>query len=372
MESIAFPRAAGTEEEKRVRAYCIGMLRDAGLQVHEQPFSFSSLPDTLTRLLPFIGGIILLTIAMLFTAPSLTAAGILGALLLAAFIISRLPLPLGKLHDIFSRLHSANVTGNIPASGTMKQRIVIMAHYDSKSQVLPIAARAICSICLVFSAFILLLSHAAPFFVNGIPYRIISLSSGYSALVCSVLMLFNFTRNRSPGAADNAAGVAVLLELARIFSIDPLRNIQLIILVTGAEEYGMAGAYRFIESQPDLEPETHYINIDGVGGNASVGLIGCRRKGIQNNGASLADGLTTTARMQSMHIVKLSAAIGIGFDHIAAESSGHEAVTLCSPSPAMIFRIHSPRDTIEQIMPESIENIGRLCETYLRELDKRT
>lgn len=372
VESITAPRAAGTEGEKRAREYCVEMLRSAGVSVHEHPFSFSALPDMLFRLVPFGCGIVLWIISMLFTEPSRTAAGILTGMLFAAIIISRLPIPLGILHDIFSYLKSSNVTGHIPASEKMKRQLVFMAHYDSKSQALPIAVRALCIISLILSALILLLSHVVAFYTNGLPYRIIATICGYSALACSVLLLFNYTGNRSPGASDNAAGVAVLLELARVFSLQPLRNIQVSVLFTGAEEYGMAGAYRYVESQSGLESNTQFINIDGVGGNVSVAMIGHSGKSFHRTGSTLTDGLTTTARTLSLHIVKFTVAVGIGFDHIAAASRGYEAVTLCSRSLRMLFRIHSPRDTIDKVSSEAISSIGKLCETYVRELDSRS
>jgi hypothetical protein len=68
-----------------------------------------------------------------------------------------------------------------------------------------------------------------------------------------------------PGAADDAAGVAVLLETLRVIkSHERLRN-DIIFLFTDAEEQGMLGAKKFIESHPWKDDIGVALNFDARG-----------------------------------------------------------------------------------------------------------
>ena len=70
-----------------------------------------------------------------------------------------------------------------------------------------------------------------------------------------------------PGAADNASGVAAMLEMAEQFSLqEPKPRRSICFLATDGEEAGLLGAFAFIQRQ-DFDP-THIaaiVNIDGLG-----------------------------------------------------------------------------------------------------------
>lgn len=71
------------------------------------------------------------------------------------------------------------------------------------------------------------------------------------------------TMYNTPGAYDNAAGAAVLMQLAKIFSEkQPSCNLELVF--TDAEEHGLAGS-RYYANQISPETIEYVINIDGVG-----------------------------------------------------------------------------------------------------------
>jgi aminopeptidase YwaD len=66
----------------------------------------------------------------------------------------------------------------------------------------------------------------------------------------------------SPGASDNASGVAVLLELARMFHES--QDSGLLLVAFGAEELGLFGSEHFIEHAVGL-PIQLFINLDNLG-----------------------------------------------------------------------------------------------------------
>jgi len=68
-----------------------------------------------------------------------------------------------------------------------------------------------------------------------------------------------------PGADDNASGVAVLLELARVMASQPRRPRPILFAVTTGEEVGLLGARRLVGGMaPDGRPSA-CVNLDTVG-----------------------------------------------------------------------------------------------------------
>jgi len=75
-----------------------------------------------------------------------------------------------------------------------------------------------------------------------------------------------------PGAVDNASGVGVLLELARVLSKEPHEETYQFIFF-GAEEYGLVGS-QFYTSQADLSAVQWMLNIDMVGSPMEIDAAG--------------------------------------------------------------------------------------------------
>jgi hypothetical protein len=74
----------------------------------------------------------------------------------------------------------------------------------------------------------------------------------------------------SPGACDNAAAVAILLELARIWKADPPSR-PVILAFTAAEEVGLAGAEALAANLDDVE---FAIALDLIGGDGPLVVNG--------------------------------------------------------------------------------------------------
>ena len=68
----------------------------------------------------------------------------------------------------------------------------------------------------------------------------------------------------SLGAADDAAGVAVLLELMRILRSDPPRS-DVLFLFSDGEEMGLLGAQEFVESHPRAKFGGFVVNLEARG-----------------------------------------------------------------------------------------------------------
>ncbi|MRG91375.1 M20/M25/M40 family metallo-hydrolase [Polyangium spumosum] len=77
----------------------------------------------------------------------------------------------------------------------------------------------------------------------------------------------------APGAADDASGVAVLLETARALREGPALRNDVIFLFTDAEEAGVLGGAVFVREHPAFRDIGLALNFDARGSEGPVGLI---------------------------------------------------------------------------------------------------
>ncbi|TYC90720.1 M20/M25/M40 family metallo-hydrolase [Novosphingobium sp. BW1] len=70
----------------------------------------------------------------------------------------------------------------------------------------------------------------------------------------------------SPGAADDGAGVATILETVRALKAGPVPARALYVLLTDGEEAGLRGARMFFEAAPEAERIGAIINLEARGG----------------------------------------------------------------------------------------------------------
>ncbi len=77
----------------------------------------------------------------------------------------------------------------------------------------------------------------------------------------------------SPGAADDAGGVAAVLEAVRALREGPVLRNDLIVLVTDGEESGLLGAHLFVDEHPWAEQVGLVLNFEARGNRGPVTLF---------------------------------------------------------------------------------------------------
>jgi hypothetical protein len=168
----------------------------------------------------------------------------------------------------------------------------------------------------------------------------------------------------SPGANDNASGVAVLLEVARILSARPAK-LPVAFVVFGGEEgrpgpkhLSLAGSLHYTEVMPEAERRNlvAMLNLDMIGhGDAVLSTMRINMK-------------------KEMHqrLLKLAAELGVPAreyftpqmsDSVPFASHGIETGWLWT---GVESAYHSPKDTVEKITPESLDWAGRLALAVIR------
>lgn len=154
------------------------------------------------------------------------------------------------------------------------------------------------------------------------------------------------TTPASPGALDNASGVAVVLELARVFAADGLDE-GLCFATFGAEESGLFGSAALARRWADAgELPEFMVNFDVTARGDAVEVIGTP--------ALVADAVDL---LNAAGIAAFASSLprGYGSDHASFVQVGVPVVFL---SDGDVSLIHSPADVFDEVEPEAVDRIG--------------
>ncbi|MDE3172699.1 MAG: M28 family peptidase, partial [Gemmatimonadota bacterium] len=223
-------RFTGTDVLADARRTVAGCLRDLGFTVVERPFRYSTLPARVG--MPAVGAAsVVLLLAVAWVAGW---AGPLAALVVAT-------VALGGLRALARWLSGPRAIAlpwaaadgvNLEAARGSAPRVWLVAHLDSKSQRYPIALRAL-GAALSLAAWGAMLVVAAAGAAGALPWVV------GAGLAGGLLLALGGAGNASPGAVDNASGVAAVLATAE--RLDPVLAVG--VLITDAEDVGLAGAH---------------------------------------------------------------------------------------------------------------------------------
>jgi Zn-dependent M28 family amino/carboxypeptidase len=172
-------------------------------------------------------------------------------------------------------------------------------------------------------------------------------------LAVLVALALNMTGNRSPGALDNASGLATLLELARTWRPRPGFEVEPLWVATGAEEIGLDGALEFLRRHEDWcrTRPTILINLDSVGAGDLISIAGTpEAMSLAREAAARLD--LSCGRLR---------VVGAGMDHEPFARLGLCSLSLLGDVVGRSLDLHSPRDRIERVDPDAIERAGRLA-----------
>ena len=346
------PRPASGGEERQARQYCARLLSGYGFSVTEEPFEYSTAPGRLATPLAGAASIVVLAIAghlagrgRAATALAVLVLGGAGLAVVASWTARRgvLALPLARAAAV-----NLSATRGAPT-------LWLVAHLDSKSQPVPILVRALgvmASIALWSVALLLValqLVHGADLlwawpWIAG------------AGVVAGLPVAASVVRSRSPGALDNASGVAAVLLLAHALAA----HRPLGVLLTSAEELGLAGARAWVRGRA---PATA-INFDGLddGGRLRYTFTGRRPK-------RLLSVLLRAAREAGVPASAGRLFPGVLLDGVALADAGWQVATVSQGSLRTVARIHTPRDDVTRL---NGVGIARAAAVVLRALEELT
>ena len=360
LRSLAQPRLSGSEGAENIRAEVRNRFEALGYEVRDYPFRFSTWPGrwgtALIGLIYTVGAfsatglMIARQYGIAFVILSLVLLVAVGMGLLARPAIAALP---------WGRVESVNMVAVRPGG---RPRFLLMAHRDTKSQPLPLAFRGPAIVLSVLS-FIVLFVIALIGTLDFVTLRTsVSTLVGAVAIASAVVLIFSWVDNRSPGALDNASGVATLIGLAETEA----EAGDVGFIVTDGEEFGLAGARAIAAALP---PVHGVINIDGIDDEGSYYIV--ERFGWpKKTGAAphLAAAIMTAAAEANEPATRRDVPIGLLLDHIPVVRAGTPAVTLMRGSLASLRRVHQPEDSMEAMTGSGVVRTVDILSAALRHL----
>lgn len=167
--------------------------------------------------------------------------------------------------------------------------------------------------------------------------------------------LGTFRGNYFPGANDNASGVGVLLEIARVLAARSALPCQVIFAAWTGEEKGMYGSQYFV-SRFLLDQVAAVINLDSLGtGDPEKFLIWTGEQGTPL--LTMIEEVASEMNLK-LEIQPLYPHSEHNSDHKVFAERGVPAVTVLSPD--WLEKNHTFADTPERINPKKLENAAKL------------
>jgi hypothetical protein len=269
-------RWPGTDAERRAANRLAERLRESGRKVTVEPTYVHpeySLVIAAHVLLAIAGSLLTLVVAPL---------GFVLVLVAATSLYLDQNTRLYLIRRLFFRRASQNVVspGSNPSAPA---RLILSAHYDAAKTGLvfgPRSTRAakrlsetarvlLGPLRLVFWAGIVPLLAVSAARLGGVDatwLSIVQLIPTTILLVTLALLVDIALSGIVPGAYDNASGVAAVLSAAQELEDERPRNLDVWVILTGAEECNCEGMARWVSAhRKELDPETTYfVNLDSV------------------------------------------------------------------------------------------------------------
>ena len=346
------PRLAGSQEEAETRALCKRELESAGFACIERPFQYSQWPGRWG--IPVAAAVqtaTILVVARTAMHQRPLVALIMGAGLYVALLFASADAKRRWITALpFQRASSVNLE-----AGRGNPSVWLVAHLDSKSQTVPMLIRIASSIGMtavtLVATIVLLLSLRGDRNPSGLWHAI-----EISALIVALPSILCWVRNQSPGAVDNASGVAAVLLAAK--SLCSVTDIG--VLITSGEELGLAGARAWAaEARPDIVA----LNCDTVDdrGGWRMMYTGAMPTRIRN-----AADRVSPANGSKSAIGRFIP--GILADSMAFADRGIESVTVSRGTLFTLARIHTRGDNSSAIAGTGVAEASVLLAALTREL----
>lgn len=350
----AHPRPAGSPAERDAREWCRTTLAASGFAVTAEPFSYSAVPGHAATPALGLAGMAAVCIGARLAAGGrpwtaallLALAGVVVATAgawIARVAVTRLP---------WGRRDGLNL---VATRGGAPPALWLSAHLDSKSQPVPILLRAAGITGLIVVWIVALGLGVAQGALGGGPGPWPWIAA--AAILAGLPVAASVVGARSPGALDNASGVATVLRAAELADAQA----PLGILLTSAEELGLAGARAVARNR--RFPPARAINVDGVDDTGPVRVTYTGRRPLQ---------LLAWLRESDDHARVSRLIPGVLTDAVALTDGGWQAVTVSKGTWRTVARIHTPNDNLTALSGDGVESVARWLSVVMTKAARTT
>ncbi|HOO55422.1 MAG TPA: M28 family peptidase [bacterium] len=364
------PRPSASPAEAEAADYIRGRLDEFGYATEIQEFGALK---TFSWLHVLHFGMVLAGWALMNVLPVVTV--VLAVAGLAGYAAESSGIEL--ISRIFPKSKSRNVIASLPPSKPARAKVIISAHMDSSRSAMFFHPRLVGTFRQTFvitvTAMITTIVVAALYSL-GYGSTWMWAVSGVLNLQILVALLMLIDREirgkHTPGAVDNASGVAAMLGAAEMMAGEPPEFLELEFVATGSEETGLFGMIHHVEKNWHDINNTYVINIDhvGIGRLVLTGREGMFiRKACDERllGAAESFRLPSTGEPVSRHDFKTMLT-----DGYAAQMRGFRTVSIMAfQEDGTLANWHWHSDVAEPVAEANLQDAASLAVHIIKTID---
>jgi len=369
------PRGTGTPAEAAGADYVAGRLAHLGLPVEQHRFRAVASQNSFPLAIDVL---VLLAIAIypLAGAPTRWIAAALA--MCAAPLLWQTIRNAGNPLSIFlPKVTSRNVETRVSAETGARKRAVVLAHLDTNRCRLAWQSKRVASIepltwlalGVLASPGVILLAGAL---LGGPPWLWwLSLLPAACVVGMMVTLWKDDQTPFSPGAHDNAASVAVALEVAARLARRPLATTEVWLIFDGAEETDHGGVRDLLRRHGPVLRQAAFFGLEGLGSGEIVYLT---RQGIcapyhpAPHLRALAERVAANYPQLDFRPAEMLAEDDVR----TLRERGYHAIGVAGRDPhtGILPFWHGPDDTVANVSAETMERAAAIMLALLDELDK--
>ncbi len=370
------PRGTGTPGEAVAADYIAKRLSDLGLAVERRSFRAIASQNAFPIAINFVAILAVVLYPLNGELTRWIAAGL--SLTTAPMLWQTIRTSNNLLGFLLPKVTSKNVFATIKPDGEVRQHAVLLAHLDTNR------CRKIWGSNIVRYLETLTYLTLSVLALLGITYLAGALSHGPSWVWWASIPLLTYIiaslvslvlDDRSPfsyGANDNAASMSISLEIGERLESHALKNTQVWLVFTGAEETDHSGLKTFLNEYDSIMTQAFFFGLEGLG---SGNIVYLRRQGLCAHYRPDPELLALAEQVATRN-----PDLGVRAAHMVMEDEvgtlrrhGYKAICIAGMDPATgsLPRWHRIDDTVDSISINTMEKATDFVEAFLRELDEK-
>jgi len=368
------PRGTGTPAEVAAADYVAKRL--AHLELVPEKHSFRSVPSQ--NAFPIAISQIAVLAVLIYPLGGVITRGLASALsLIAGWLLWQTirNAPFNPLMALLPKVASQNVEARLEPKGEPRRKVVLLAHLDTNRCRLVWQSLAVRNIePMTWLTLAVPVCMGALYLVGailgGMFWWWLSLPLAAYELGAFITLIRDDRTPYSPGAHDNAASVAVSLEVATRLLTVPLQNTEVWFVFDGAEETDHAGTLDLLRRHGADLREASFFGLEGLGSGEIVYLT---RQGICAPYHPTADLLAVTERVsKGRPELEFRPAQMLAEDDVRTlRGRGYRAIGIAGrdPQTGILPHWHRPDDTPETVSEETMQRAVDILWAMLKEMD---
>ncbi|MGW6426271.1 M28 family metallopeptidase [Nocardia sp. NPDC055053] len=267
----------------------------------------------------------------------------------------------------------ASVSARLPAAGLPSRTLVLVAHHDAAHNGIVWHPRVV-AVNRRWSSRTgrSMPSHLVPLaamLAAAVPVVPVRRAAAIVLGIASLAMTQSMRSYTTPGANDNATGVAAVLETVRHLRAQPLADTEVIVVFPGGEEAGNQGMRQWVADNRGLRGSgrTLVVNLDSLGSGGH--LVLARREGLTSF-AARRDVDTVTQIANEAGIELRAVDFPNVCDAAVARHAGMRAISVLSYADGWVEHLHQRSDTADAVGWNTVRAAVTLTEHIARAWDR--